>query len=131
MAEHKRSELNFWDCNIDKFRRAVEKEVYKAIKELLVKDNPDFLLWTFEIDSSNEPFLHLHVDGRKRPDIELKFTLDELVTDFLDGREGADGTVYLDKDERNILAKMQSALEAQAERVKSFIARAKDREENS
>lgn len=119
--------LSFWDCDLDTFRDAVEKEVYEAIRELLTTDDPDFLLWWFTCEEGEDPYLRLTVEGREKfEDISRRFTLSEMVDDVLDGWEGRDGVRRLEPEDRENLQRIQRALEREAARVGVFLATAKE-----
>ena len=115
----------FWECDPEPFRDAVEKEVYEAIRELLTTDDPDFLLWWFTCAEGEDPYLCLTVEGgREFAEISRRFTLSEMVDDVLDGWQGIDGVNRLEPEDRENLLRIQMALEKEAERVRAFLSAA-------
>ncbi len=126
----------FWEMEdglsavLGEIEEAVEREVYRAIRELLTMDNPDFLLWWFGVpDGKTEPTLHFVVEGRGLEDIERDFPLSELVDDALDGYGCGDGITRVSRTEFDSLATVAESLRSQADRVAAFLATAQVVEE--
>lgn len=127
---------DFWQIDEDALLRsvleavtkAVDEEVYAAIRDLLTTDNPDFLLWWFSVpEEKEEPQLLLTVEGRGRPDIERAFTLKEMVDEALEASLVEGGPLVQPEDaaeDRRGLEAMRAALLREARRIEEFLARA-------
>lgn len=118
--------VTFWQCDTDAISKAIEKEIYEAVKILLTEEGSGHLNCYFNNHSLKKATLSLFIEGSEEYNsIERKFTLEELVDDYLSDRTNPSGAIILDEDETEDLARMANELRSYATRIDEFMSKAK------
>lgn len=125
---------DFWEVETEEISAAIEREVYRAVREFLTVDDPDTMLYWLSVTDDNDPkklSLLLTIEGRGAPNIERRFDFASILASELESLRDSSGMPRLDLEDRAELEAMKDGFQLLINQIEHFLREIPNRREHA